>query len=593
MGHVRALLAVLSALAIVSVSATNSASSGKVDYLIIGGGPAGLVLAERLSRNPATQVVLLEAGPDSLNDDLVNSKYDLSLQSIQFLDTDLLAPAYYPLIQKQYWNFTTEPDANLGGHAPGIKQGRGLGGGSSVNGMAYCRGASSVFDEWAHLSGNSGLAWSSMLNAFKKVTHYTDPPQANYEQFVNTSAYGDGPLEVSRSSGLTGLEFPFANAIEASLGLHQQDLTDGTGIGIDMGVATIFAKNRTRSYPRNTFGSMAEKRSNVRMIHNAWVSKVIFVRKTAVGATYHRDGRAVDIKAREVIVSAGSLNTPKLLMLSGIGPKEELTKLNIPLVSNSPDVGANLRDHAVSIVELQVTSDIFTVWQWAFNETEKPIAEQQYSKNASGPLGWNNGLVYAAFRVPDSAFPSGVNSTHFRTLPADRPHVLIEFSTVPFIPSPNSSTITAWASLVQPESSGRIRLRSANYLDDPLIYTNYYGSDADKAAVLWGYKKVREVFKRPELTPFILAERYPGPDVTADKAVFAAMGQQTYSFRHPVGTVAIGKALDSNWRLKGLKGVRVVDSSTFPYPTTCHPQAVVYALAHIAAEDIIKHDRKT
>ncbi|KJK79812.1 hypothetical protein H634G_04051 [Metarhizium anisopliae BRIP 53293] len=574
MGHFPWLRAVLgAAVASLAVASNDGIDGTSVDYLIIGGGPAGLVLAEKLSRNPRKHIVLLEAGPDSINDSLVNT------------------PAHYPLIKEQHWNFTTEPDSNLGGHAPGIAQGRTLGGGSAVNGMAYCRGASSLFDEWAHLSGNPGLAWKSMLQEFREVSHYQDPPHAEYEQYVNISGYGNGPLEVSRSSGLTGFEFPFKKAIQGQLGLDEADLTDGTGIGIDMGVATIFAKNRTRSYPRNTFGLIAERRPNVRIIHDAWVSKVDFKGQTAVGATYRFNGKDVKINAREVIVSGGAINTPKLLMLSGVGPKDVLSKWGIPVVAESPEVGANLRDHPVSIVELRVTPEVLTLWQWAFNETEADIAKIQYAANASGPLGWNNGLVFATFRVPDSVW-GGIDGSHFRSLPQDRPHVMIEFSTVPFIPSPNASTITAWASLVQPEASGRVSLRSANYQDDPLIYTNYYGSVADKAAILWTYKKLREILQRPEVSPLIESEHYPGPGVTTDEAIWAAMGNQTYSFRHPVGTVAIGKVLDRNWRVKGLKGIRVVDSSTFPYPTTCHPQAVVYALASRAAKDILEADCK-
>lgn len=483
----------------------------------------------------------------------------------------------------------TEPDANLGGYAPGIAQGRTLGGGAAVNGMAYCRGSSSLFDEWAEISGNAGLTWDSMLEEFKQVSRYRDPPHANYEQFVNASGYGNGPVEVSRSSGLTGFEFPFAEAIEAELGLHQQDLTDGTGIGIDMGLSSISAHNRTRSHPRNTFGVIAEGRPNLQIIHDARVTKVHFKGEMAVGATYQFGGEAVEIEAAEIIISAGAIDTPRLLMLSGVGPKEKLEELGIPIVADNPEVGANLRDHPFSIMQLQVTPEVMTVWQWSSNETQAIIARELYAANASGPLGWNNGYSFAAFRLPDSAWPEGVDNAHYLSLPDDRPHVLIQFSTVPFIPSPNS-TIIAWASLVQPEAAGSVSLRSADYHDDPLIHTNFYGSDGDKAAVLWTYKKLREILKRPEVSPLIVAERYPGPDVTSDEAIWAAMGQQTYSFRHAVGTAAIGKALDSNWRLKGLKGIRVVDSSAFPYPTTCHPQAVVYALASRAAKDILLGD---
>lgn len=431
-----------------------------------------------------------------------------------------------------------------------------------------------------------------MLDEFRQVSRYRDPPHADYKQFVNTSVYGNGPVEVSRSSGLTGFELPFSEAIEAELGLARRDLTDGTGIGIDLGVSAIFAQNRTRSHPRNTFGIVAQGRPNLQVIHDARVIKIHFDGKTAVGATYQSasGGKAVKIKAAEIIVSAGAIGTPRLLLLSGVGPKGKLKELGIPVVADNRDVGANLRDHPFSIMQLQVVPEVMTVWQWLSNETQAVIAKEQYAANASGPLGWNNGYSFAAFRLPDSAWPKGVDNGHYLSLHKDRPHVLIQFSTVPFIQSPNS-TIIAWASLVQPEAAGSVSLRSADYNDPPIIYTNFYGSEGDKAAVLWTYKKLREILKRPEVSSLIVAERYPGPDVVSDDAIWAAMGQQTYSFRHPVGTAAIGKVLDPNWRVKSLKGIRVVDSSAFPYPSTCHPQATVYALASRAAKDIIRSDK--
>ena len=135
---------------------------------------------------------------------------------------------------------------------------------------------------------------------FLEVSHYKDPPNADYEQFVNTTGYGNGPSEVSRSSGLTGFEIPFENAIEAELGLHEVDLTDGTGIGLDKGVASIFAGNRTRSYGRVTFGILIETRPNVQMIHDAWVSNIGFSPKTAVNVTYQSNGAAYTIKGKEI-----------------------------------------------------------------------------------------------------------------------------------------------------------------------------------------------------------------------------------------------------------------------------------------------------
>ncbi|KUI53793.1 Choline dehydrogenase, mitochondrial [Cytospora mali] len=554
----------------ISSAAFAANCTDNADYVVVGGGPAGVVIAERLSRDGTKHVVLLEAGPEIFNSTLLNT------------------PAYFPFIAEPLWNYTVQPDANLAGNAPGVPQGRVLGGGTAVNGMAYCRGAASVFDEWATISGNPGLAWDSLLQDFHEVSHYTDPPAADYEQFVNLTAYGDGPLEVSRASGLTGFEKPFASSIQSKLGLRQVDLNDGTGTGIDMGVSSIFARNRTRSYARSAYAPLMEGRPNLQISYGAWVSSIGFSGNRAVNATYHSDGEAHTIKGKEFIISAGALNTPKLLLLSGVGPKEQLGSLGIQVVLDQPHIGENLRDHALSVIQLLVTPEVLTVWQWSSNTTEEVISRAQYAANASGPLGWCDALVFATFRLPDSVW-DGLNDTHYTSLPSDRPHALIQFTTIPFLPT-NSSAITAWASLVQPETSGRVVLGSSNYQDDPLIYANYYGTKADKAAIIAAYQSLREVMKEDPVSSLITEELYPGSAVSTDDEVWAAIQNHTYSFRHPVGTVALGTALDSNWRLKGLEGIRVVDSSTFPFPTTCHPQSVLYALANRAAKDILQAD---
>lgn len=458
--------------------------------------------------------------------------------------------------------------------------------------MAYCRGAASVFDEWATISGNDGLAWESLFQDFLEVSHYTDPPTVEYDQYVNLTAYGDGPLEVSRSSGLTGFEGPFSQSVQHELGLRQVDMNDGTGIGIDRGVSSVFAQNRTRSYARSAYMPLLEGRTNVQILYNSWVSNIEFSGNRAVGVTYQSNDETHTIKATEVIISAGAINTPKLLMLSGVGPKDHLEYLGIPVVTDMPEIGANLQDHALSIIELLVTPEVLTVWQWSMNSTEEVLSDQLYKTNASGPLGWVDGFAYATFRIPDSVW-EGLDGVHYTTLPEDRPHALIQFTTIPFLPGVNSSAVTAWASLVQPEASGSVILQSADYRDDPLINSNYYGTKADKAAILWAYKKLRAIMRQDPVRQLITEEFYPGSSVTTDDEIWAAIQNQTYSFRHPVGTVALGSALDSNWRLRGLDGIRVVDSSTFPFPTTCHPQSVLYALANRAAKDILNADQQS
>ena len=501
----------------------------------------------------------------------------------------------YPLITEHYWNYTAEPSPSLNGNAIAIAQGRVFGGGTAVNGMAYCRGASSVFDEWAERSGNDGLAWPSFLDDFKATAHYRHQ-HADYSQVTNRTVYGKGPLEVSQVSGLTGFDVPFATAAMDALDLEEVDLTDGTGIGLDYGLSSIEAGERERSYARSTFGKMIQRRRNVQMVSGAWVHRVGFEGTTAVNVTYldtARGNKTLTVGAKEVIVSGGAINTPKLLMLSGIGPKESLSKLKIPVVADIPAVGRKMYDHPFSILSLEVTPDIKTFWQWSENETAHAIATADYKRDRSGPLGWNNGYAYAAYRLPDSAWKdAGVDGSHYTSLPKDRPHVLIEYSTVPFMAeAAGFSSVTAWASLVQPEAAGSVSLRSADYRDNPVIHSNYYGSEADKVAIQHSWKQLREILKDDRVQPYVVKEFFPGPEVTSDEEIWAAIQSQTYSFRHPVGTVPLGEALEKDWRIKGLKGIRVVDSSTFPFPSTCHPQATVYALAHRAARDIKAADR--
>ena len=277
-------------------------------------------------------------------------------------------------------------------------------------------------------------------------------------------------------------------------------------------------------------------------------------------------------------------------MLSGVGQKAKLSALNIPVVADIPDIGSNLYDHHYSAIEVEVTSNVETVWQWSDNATEAALAQAEYVANASGPLGWNNGAVFGCARLPDSVFKEG-NESYYPSIPRDRPQVLYEYGTVPFLqPAPNVSIVAAWATLVQPEATGYLTLNTSDYRDPPLIYSNYYGSASDKAAIMYAYKELRSILQSDDVKLLIVQEIFPGSNVMTDAQIWQAIQQSAGSFHHPVGTVALGTVLDRNWRIKGLKGIRVVDSSALPTLPTCHPQADVYAIAHRAAQDIAQAD---
>ncbi|KAF7514148.1 hypothetical protein GJ744_004473 [Endocarpon pusillum] len=555
-------------------SAAPRPRKAETDYVLVGGGPAGLVLAEYLTRNPKINVVLLEAGPDSSTDTGVNTPGKFNTVPLSTV-----------------WPYLSQPDPNLNGLRPDLAQGKCLGGGTGVNAMFYCRGAASVYDEWAEISGNDGLRWDSILESFRATSHWTDEPSIEYEQPINTTSFGNGPLEVSRQRELLTLDQPFADKLASEFNLPAIDFASGGGVGVTQGLESIRASNRTRSYAYNTYGYLTNNRPNFELHHDAWASKIGFTNKKADSVTYNDTltGTMHTIRAKEIVVTAGAINSPQLLMLSGVGPADHLRELNIPLVQDIPQVGQNLYDHHYAPLEYAATPEVDTIWQARVNATRAAIESERYERDGSGILGTVGGDVFGALRLPDSVF-EGKGSFH-TSLPADRPHVAYEYITVPMLPTlPNVSIITTWAAVVQPEGTGYMTLASADYRDAPLIYSKYWSSQADRAAMLYGYKQLRGLMESDELRRFVTAELFPGPEVTSDDDLWAAIQKGSQSFHHPGGTTALGTVLDANWRVKGTKGLRVVGMSAAPKIPTCATQAAAYAMAHRAALDIAAAD---
>ncbi|KAK3370052.1 choline dehydrogenase [Podospora didyma] len=571
------LLALASSLAAVASPTVPPRQPATVDYVIVGGGPAGFVIAEYLTRKPSVTVTLLEAGADMDPNPLVST------------------PAKFAENPGGLWMFFSEPEPNLGGRTPDLGQGYALGGGSAINAMIYCRGSASVFDEWARVSGNPRLSWNGgMLDAFKATSSWKDEATITYNQPVNASVFGNGPLQVSRQRELFAVDQPLVNTLQSTLGLPQVDFASGPGIGVSQGINTIRASNRTRSYAYNTFGFIANSRPNFKLLPNALVSKIGFTGTRADRVIYNDTATNTmkTIRGREIIVAAGAVKSPQLLMLSGVGPAAQLNALGIPVVKNVPQIGQNLVDHHNSVVSFAVTPAQKSLWQYQYNATVKTEADAAYLNNGNGILGAQWGDAFACLRLPDAAF-NGVNGTFFKNLPADRPHVAYEYIGAGVIAgAANVSSVSAWVGLIQPEAAGNVTLKTANYLDHPTIHANYFGSPADKAAVMYGYKQLRSIMKADALKPLLTHEIFPGEGVTSDADIWKAIQTSARSWHHPVGTVALGTVLDANWRVKGLQGLRVVGSPAMPYISTCPIQSTVYAAAHVAAKDIVAADQR-
>lgn len=490
------------------------------------------------------------------------------------------------------WRYNSAPETNLNGRIPDLVQGRALGGGSAVNGQAYCRGAASVFDEWARISGNDGLAWDSMLQAFQATTHWADYPNLTYTPAVNQTAFGNGPIEVTSPRELFSMDQPFHDSAASILNLTDVDFVSGGGIGISLGMQTIRSSNRTRDFAANTYGYMANGRANYRVVPNAWVSKIGFT-GTQANTVAYRDGTTLEditVSAKEIIVAAGAINTPQLLKLSGVGPADELDALNIPVVMDAPQVGQNLVNHHYAVAQYEARPTTDTLWQLMNNSTRREIELSKYRDGGGGMFGTIYGSTLAEWRLPDSVF-EGTGSNFFQSLPADRPHVAILASASPFLMGgPNTSIIAGFAAIVQPESSGNVTLASSNFLDAPIINSNYWATPSEVAAVKQAYTRLLQIFRSDGLTPYYTRQQYPGRNLTNDADLWAAIQSSSSDWHHPVGTAALGTVLDAGWRVKGLSGLRVIGSAAMPTITTCPIQAAVYAMAYRSAIDIARAD---
>lgn len=523
------------------------------DYVVVGAGSAGCVVAARLSENGRHSVLLLEAGP---RDDYLWIHIPIGYGKTMF------HPAYN-------WGFHTDPDPGMNGRKVYWPRGRGLGGSSSINGLIYVRGQPEDYDGWAAL-GNRGWGWRDVLPYFIRLEHNTRGASEHHG--------ADGPLWCSDIPVKHELMEAIIRAGE-ELGVPRtEDFNAGRQEGV--GYYQLFTRNGWRCSSAVAYLKPARNRANLRVEVNAHASGVVFEGTRAVGVKYLQDGAAREVRAhREVILAAGALQSPQLLQLSGVGPGALLQEIGIPVVHDLPGVGENLQDHLQLRLMYKVRKPITTNDDLASWWRSLKIG-LQWLATRGGPLaiGINQGGLFTRV-LPESTRPD--IQFHFATLSADlagaKPH-----------PWPGC---TFSVCQLQPSSRGRVRIRSRDAREAPSMQPNYLSTDLDRRCAVAGAKFARRLAGTAALAPYIDSEFRPGPDARSDEELLEFARNHGATIFHPSGTCRMGHdplaVVDDALRVHGVAGLRVVDCSIMPTVTSGNTHAPAVMIAEKASDLIL------
>jgi choline dehydrogenase len=522
------------------------------DYVIVGAGSAGCVLANRLSARADLRVALVEAGGRDRNPWIhVPVGY---FKTLHDPGTD--------------WCYKTEPDPNLNGRCLDWPRGKVLGGSSSINGLVYVRGQPRDFDTWRQL-GNAGWGWHDVLPYFKR--------SEDNERGADALHGAGGPLAVSDMRVRRDVCDAFIRGAQ-ELGIpavHDLNTEQPEGAGYFQ----LTARNGRRCSTAVGFLRPAEKRANLDVLTNAQVECLSLDGKRVTGVQYFRGGeRHHAMAGREVILAAGAIGSPQLLQLSGIGPGELLQGLGIRVVHALPGVGCNLQDH------LQIRS-VYRCTRPTLNDEvnhfgRKMLIGLEYLLRRGGPMsmGASQVAVFCRSRpeldTPDLQF-------HFQPLSADKPGEGLH----------RFSAFTASVCQLRPESRGRIELKSADPYAYPAIHPNYLATHTDRQAAIDGIRMTRRLCATQAMAPFVESELLPGPELHSDAELLDAARAISQTIYHPVGTCKMGNdahsVVDERLRVHGMQGLRVVDASIMPTITSGNTNAPTIMIAEKASDLIL------
>jgi choline dehydrogenase len=507
-------------------------TEARFDYVIVGAGSAGCVLANRLSEDPNVTVAVLEAGGKN-NSLLVKMPAGVG---------QLIANKGV-----SNWGFETTPQKHLDNRILYQPRGRGWGGSSAINGMIYIRGHARDYDQWRQM-GLNGWGYADVLPYFKRAQHHDDGADA-------WNATG-GPLCVSRGPPGDPIYKAFIQAGRQAGFPVTRDFNGYQQEGVGPYHLTI--RDGERCSAALSYLAPVIDRPNLKVITDAHAGRVIIENKKAIGVEFSAGpGKPVQrvLAGREVILSGGAFQSPQLLLLSGIGPADELRKLDIPVVHDAPDVGRNLQDHL----------DVCIIY-----EMTKPLSMYSKTKGLKQPM---IGLQYMFFK-------QGAGRTNHLHAGAflktrgelDRPDIQLHLVNAVMRDhariKPDRDGFTVHACQLRPESRGTVKLASSNPFDAPLIDPNYLASEVDRRTMRDSVRVVRDICSQDALKLHRGPEMAPGAEVRTDAEIDAWIRGNAETIYHPVGTVRMGaddKApVDEQLRVRGLDGLRVIDASVMP-----------------------------
>jgi choline dehydrogenase len=545
------------------------------DYIIVGAGSAGCLLANRLSKDPSKRVLLLEAGK--------KDNYPWIHIPVGYL--------YCIGNPRTDWLYQTEPDAGLNGRTLRYPRGKTLGGCSSINGMIYMRGQARDYDGWARESGDDVWNWQNSLPDFMahedhyKLDNGADPVTGDNSRFSDLHGHG-GEWRIEKQRLSWDILEAFAKAATEAGIERTDDFNSGDNAGV--GYFEVNQKSGWRWNTAKGFLRPAKARENLEVWTESQVERLVFETTPegatrCTGAVVRRAGDAMTVRAkREVILSAGAIGSPQILQLSGVGPAALLKENGIDVVQDAPGVGENLQDH-LQIRAVFKVKGAKTLNTLSSNLVGKARIGLEYVLKRSGPMSMSPSQL-GAFTRSDPKQPHANLEYHVQPLSLDA----FGEDLHPF------DAMTASVCNLNPTSRGSVRIRSNRFDDAPKIAPNYLDTDEDRKVAADSLRQVREIMAKPALRKYQPEEWKPGVQFQSDEELAKLAGDIANTIFHPVGTVKMGRdgdasaVLDTRLKVRGIEGLRVVDASVMPQITSGNTNAPTLMIAEKAARWIME-----